>query len=118
MIECSCDFDSDSEGAFDRGYESVREYRTCGECGSVIWPWETHVVGLWWDCEDCPESCEDPGGSECDDEREPDAIAYMCATCDRVVEQLMCGTWWIGCLWEQVAEENEMDVQECIEGER
>jgi hypothetical protein len=156
MIECSCDYygDEGSAGIFDVFDASVGEYRTCGECGATIWPWEDHRVGQWWDCESCdqwadyhfqdggscdgglidcecygaadcdgcpyygdPESCED-GPCQCVKGLEPDGDYHMCRACASACASLLCGVWFIGGIWERIAERNEMTVSECIGGER
>ena len=92
MIECACSCDGDSEGVFDRGTAIVREYRTCTECGNVIWPWQPHEVGLWWDCGACDDM--DCGGGiddYCDRDLDPTSVSYMCGACSNACEQLLCG---------------------------
>jgi hypothetical protein len=120
MLECSCDWDSgDFDGVFQRfrNRGTAREYRKCSECGDVIWPWTEHLVGLWWDCDACDERHDDCWCDDgCDLDRPPDRIYYACPTCENAMESLLCGTWWLGSIWEHIAEQNEMTVKECIGG--
>jgi hypothetical protein len=118
MIECACecDYDYDGESIFDvTANVTAKEYRTCSECGDTIWPWQTHTEGLWWDCSDCDQWDDDCGcDAECQHGKTPDSASHMCATCNNACDSLLCGCWWVGQNWEQIAERNEMTRAECL----
>jgi hypothetical protein len=120
MLECACYCDGDSEGIFDqRDGVTSREYRTCFECDAVIWPWEPHRVGYWWNCSDCDEYDDDEcydamADNFCPKDRDTDSDNYMCQACANACKHLLCDCWWVGTVWEKIAERNEMSLAECL----
>ena len=143
MLECACYCDGDSEGAFAQwDTDKDGKYHKCCECGETIWPWEKHRIGLWWDCSACDDfseytSCERLMNDECKEncepcldelpscndamedgycvkEKDPTTEDHMCSTCANVVDQLLCRCWWVGQVWERVAEYNEMSIKDCL----
>lgn len=114
MIECVCSCDGDSGGIFDRYEASTREYQTCCECGDTIWPWQTHEVGLWWDCESCDQWLDCEACERCD--LEPTSESHMCAACAAACKSLLCDCWFVGMVWDSIADRNDMSMAECLGG--
>ena len=115
MIECacSCDYDGDGIFVFGDGY-TARAYHHCCECGAIIWPWEAHRIGRWWDCEGCESGDSNCNYEDCPKDLEPTSKYHCCAACANVCKQLLCNCWWVGRVWETVADHNDMLVIECL----
>jgi hypothetical protein len=123
MIEClcDCDYEGDYYGIVgDYNIDTDGSYHACPECGDTIWPWEEHRVNVWWNCESCDDfdedaGCEDAGCyEECVRGNPPDSERHTCKTCASAGDQLLCGCYHTGHMWEEIGDRNEMTVAECL----